>query len=241
MPSTEIPNVFDDLFRKYGAPYKIPVAFLRSLAYYESQLNPKCINPPSMGLMQIHSKLTLKDYNLLNQKNIKPVDLLDPNVSVRIACWHIGRILKVYTRAAPDLLATDWNKPAFIMFLALGWTAGHSAEAGVAAVVTKMRQGGISEDKITLDTVIQSAGHLFPHSRIYSVPSPGPYMSNPALRNWVLKVTAKYLKTLGSVPLEPGVNTPSHGIEKVLTIGLGLVAAAGIAVGVRKAMHGKTT
>lgn len=241
MPSTETPDTYDGLFIKYGAPYKIPVAFLRTLAYYESQMNPKCVNMPSMGLMQIHSKLTLKDYNTLCQKNVKPADLLDPNVSVRIACWHLGRIIKTYKKAAPDLLATDWAKPAFVMFLALGWTAGWTAESGVPSIVTKMRQGGISDDKITLDTVIQTAQHLHPHSYIYAKPSPGPYMSNPALRNWVLKVTAKYLKTLGSVPLEAGVNTPSHGIEKAAVIALGFVAAAGIAIGVQKAMTGKTT
>ena len=218
-----LPTTYDSLFKKYGSP-DLPVAYLRSLAMMESNFNPQCVVEPNRGLMLI-SKLTLDDFNKLNGTKVKENDLFDPKTSVRIGTWVLRRIVDLYKQRAPGLMESRWNDPQWVALLTLGWKAGWSAVADyIAALRSK-----VSDDKIDLDAIISLAQVKHPVSDIWAKPSPGPYMSDPKLRTWVLKVVQKYFRELGTNPLQPGREIPAKYDQYVPTPGKIITGAAFLA------------
>ena len=223
---TAIPRDFDAVFAKYGGD-DLPVSFLRSLSWNESKMTPraKASGSSARGLFMV-SLPVLKDFNAERGTNVTAEALLDPNANTRVATWQLRRIIKTYEQTNP-FLRPDWRSPAWVALLTLGWTAGWSTKQGVAGLVGRMLGAGIPPEKISLDTVIQAAGRLYPKSKIYAVPSPGPYMSDPKLKHWVLLVLRDYFDQLqgGESPL-PQKPPEDHGV------GVPLVAFALIGLGV---------
>ena len=224
-----IPTTYDSLFKKYGAP-DIPVAYLRALAMMESNFNPQAFNKPSSGLMQI-STICLKDFNQLNSTKVQAKDLFDPKTSIRIGTWLIRRIIQLYKKKSPGLMEPKWDDPKWVALLTLGWTAGWGAVADyIAALRSK-----IPDTKIDMDAVIALAQVKHPKSNIYAKPSPGPYMSDPKLRTWVLKVVQKYFRELGTDPLMPGNEIPASTDATVpgpgkFIVGVAIVGTLGWAI-----------
>ena len=89
--------------------------------------------------------------------------------------------------------------------------------------------------KIDMDAVIALAQVKHPKSNIYAKPSPGPYMSDPKLRTWVLKVVQKYFRELGTDPLMPGNEIPASSDATVpgpgkFIVGVAIVGTLGWAI-----------
>ncbi len=95
---------FDALFVKYSRKYNIPIRDIVSVVDYESNFNPKAVNPEedadrrkgrnvdSIGLGMILYPDTARDYD----ENATPDLLMEPDYNLNIACHHLARQLKRY-------------------------------------------------------------------------------------------------------------------------------------------------
>jgi hypothetical protein len=211
-----ISKQYDDLFARHAG--KIPVAYLRALAWYESGLNPRAVHPrgTATGLFQV-TKIALDDYNKRNGTRHSLSDLGDPELSTKVATSHIAHVIAAYS-AVPSL-RTDWQSRRFMDLLTLGWNGGHNA---VLKVVRTLEGQGIPADRITVDTVSQLAAKLGL-----------PYLSDPRRVTWAKRVTAASLQpgTPPAVRPSPVVATtppaPSRGslLVAATVVGAAIVGA----------------
>lgn len=146
---------FDPIFRRYAG--RIPVAFLRALAMRESGLNPSSVMPGSpnaaRGLMQVVG-VARTSYNERFKTNYTPDDLLDPEVSVRIAADLLNRIVGYYQDWPATNMKENWANPEFVKLVAAGWNAGYSKGGGVQKVVAYLQSHNIP---VTHDNVFAHA------------------------------------------------------------------------------------
>lgn len=147
---------YDPIFRRYQG--RLPVAFLRALAQRESGLNPSSVMPGSpnaaRGLMQVVG-VARDGHNERHGTRYTPDDLLDPDVSVRIAADLINRIVGYYQAYAAPNLRENWANPEFVKLVVAGWNAGYSKGGGVQKVVSYLLARGIP---VTHDNVFAYAG-----------------------------------------------------------------------------------
>lgn len=146
---------YDPIFRKYAG--RLPVAFLRALAYRESGLNPSSIMPGSpnaaRGILQVVG-VVREDYNRQNGTSYTADDLLNPEVNVKIAASLINRIVGYYAKHPSGNMHEDWTNPEFVKLLVAGWNAGFSEAAGVGKVASYLEQRGVP---VTHDAVYANA------------------------------------------------------------------------------------
>lgn len=156
MATINISHAFDPIFEKYKG--NIPVAYLRTLGYFESRLNPKGTTPRSSarGLMQVVS-MVRKDYNERHGTNYTPDDLFNPDINVKIAADLLNRIVTAYANYLPDTLSPDWTSPRYVTLVTLGWNAGYSRAAGVQFIAKKLREEGVPPGEITAQRVIAAS------------------------------------------------------------------------------------
>lgn len=163
---------YDPIFRRHAG--RLPVAFLRALAYRESGLNPDAVNPGSenaaRGLMQVVG-VVRQDYNEKHGASYTPADLLDPDVSVKLAADLMNRVIGYYGKHPDANLREDWSNPEFVKLLVAGWNAGYSSGGGLQKVAAYLRSRGIP---VTHDNV-------YAHARAAGAVS---YLSDPARRAW---------------------------------------------------------
>lgn len=148
-------HAYDSLFSTFGG--FLPVAFLRAVSYNESSLNPNAVTPSSnaTGLFQV-VKTVLKDYNMLHGTAYTLEDTKNPTLNTKIGTELISRIVKGYQKNHPSL-AMNWMDPRYVALVVQGFNAGYSEAGGVGFVVGKMEKAGIPPEKITVDTVAQTA------------------------------------------------------------------------------------
>ena len=163
---------YDPIFRRHGG--RLPVAFLRALAYEESGLNPRAVNPGSenaaRGLMQVVG-VVRQDYNERNGTSYTPADLLDPDISVKLAANLMNRVIGYYAKHPDPNLHEDWSNPEFVKLLVAGWNAGYSSGGGLQKVANYLKQRGIP---VTHDNVYQYA----------SAAGAVSYLSDPKRQAW---------------------------------------------------------
>lgn len=179
-PHPERPGLsraFDELFRTHGRG--LPVAYLRALAHAESGLNPA----DRLGLINV-VPIAVADYNRRHPREpVRPAQMTDPAVNVRVAADILRTIIASYRRHHPDVpaLAEDWTRPAFVELLSFGWNAGFSERAGVGRVVRYLRRTRPGHP-ITLDTVADAA----------AAAGAAPTLSSPRKRAYCKGIAAAY-------------------------------------------------
>lgn len=182
----------DDLFGRYAGP--IPLPYLRALAYHESGLNPRNVNPKSnaTGLFQITAK-ALADYNKASGTAHRLAELVNPELATKVAVRHLAAILKLYSEVPS--LRPDWASRRFIELLTFGWNSGHN---GVARLAKALEAQGISGDRVNVDTI----GQLAAKTAV-------PYLSEPARISWAKTVARSTLSAPS--PRGPLVAVPPRG------------------------------
>ncbi len=150
-----ITRQFDPLFRKYGPPRGIPVAYLRALAKRESNMNPADDSGPAAGLMQV-VKVARDSYNRHQGTSYSRSDTLDPEVSVQIATFQIKRVMDSYRKNHPGVrnLQPNYANPEFTKLVTAGWNSGHSEAGGVGRVASYLEGRSIP---VTHDSVFRFA------------------------------------------------------------------------------------
>lgn len=104
---TSIPIVqrgddLDTLIAEAARKYSVPAALIKAIAMTESSLNPNAVNPsdPSYGLCQIMPILA-EDYGIVrdwhNPTDAEIAMIKDPATNLRIAAWHLNRLMSKYT------------------------------------------------------------------------------------------------------------------------------------------------
>lgn len=167
---------FDELFRLHGQG--IPVPYLRALGNAESGLRPS----DRLGLINV-VPVAVADYNRRRAASVRPEQMRDPAVNVRVAADTLRAIIDSYRRNHPDVaeLAEDWTREAFVGLLTFGWNAGYSETGGVGRVVRFLRRTQPGEP-ITLDAVADAA-----HAA-----GAVAHLSNPRKRSYCKGVVASF-------------------------------------------------
>lgn len=142
---------FDPLFSRYGG--KLPVNYLRALAYSESSFDPSDTGGSYWGLLQVGKNNVLPSYNQRHGTNYQPQDLLRPDINVKIAADHLNRVVDSYAKH-PSPTMKPSGGPEFWKLLTAGWNSGHSEAGGVGKVATYLEQRGLP---VTHDNVFRYA------------------------------------------------------------------------------------
>lgn len=179
-------DVFDPVYRA-GCP-GIPVYYLRALAKYESDSNPRSANyGQGVGLLQVVESVRT-EYNERNGTSYTKTDLLDPWINAAIACSLLTRIKNYYAvnyrRAFPR---ASWNDRRFVEVITLAWNAGWSDRTGAGRVVSVLLGEGHRAD-IDIDMIRQRAGGL---------PEVTPKLREASPAVFARRVTSAYFTLLG--------------------------------------------
>ncbi len=150
-----VSSPFDSLFSRHGRG--IPVAYLRSLAKRESNLNPAERSGPAWGLLQV-IEVVRRDYNERHGTRFRRLDLLEPKTNIVIASDLLRRIIASYARNHPSVpnMQQRWNNRRFVELLTFGWNAGYSERGGVGRVARYLEGRG-QGSRIDIDSIHQSA------------------------------------------------------------------------------------
>jgi len=177
--SPSLSRAFDPIFERYRGA--IPIEYVRALAQRESGMKPGERSGPAWGLMQVVEVVRV-DYNQAHGTHYARTDLLDPAVSVAMACWLLRFIIDSYQRNHPNVpnLRADWDNPRFAELLTAGWNAGFSEKGGVGRVARYLEKLGTTD--IDLDQVHD-------HARLAGASR---HLSNEAKVKWCKSVVTLY-------------------------------------------------
>lgn len=130
---------FDSIYERHAPA--VPVLYLRSLAGFESNSNPKSGSGSGfVGLLQIGSG-ALKDYNRAKGTTHKKSKLVDPVFNVKVFYNAYKMHLRVFRRLVnkrPVLyrnFVEDWGNKQFVFFV----TAAHNSGIGVLNKAARMK------------------------------------------------------------------------------------------------------
>lgn len=147
---------YDPIFRRYAG--RIPVPYLRALAYSESRMNPGAMAGSSSnaarGLLQVVGALRA-DYNAKMGTAYTADDLLNPEVSVKIATYLLNQIRSAFAKHPSTNLHEDWSNPEYVRLVTAGWNAGFSEGGGVGKVASYLEARGMP---VTHASVVANAG-----------------------------------------------------------------------------------
>lgn len=200
-----LPTVYDGYFARHAG--RIPVAYLRALAFKESGFNPRATTNASSssaarGILQVVG-VAREDYNRVHGTNYQPDDLWDVDTNVKIAADTLNRIATAYDKHPSKNLHMDWGNPEYVKLLTQGWNAGYSEGGGVGKVATYLEQRGIP---VTHDAVVANA----------SAAGAASYLSATARRDWQRAVAALYFlqpdRGIGAIPLLTTVIAVGAGV-----------------------------
>lgn len=199
-----ISNSFDPIFAKYAG--RLPVAFLRALAYRESSFRPTLHDGPAYGLLQTVPQV-VDSYNQRFGTHYSYTDMFDPDLNTKVATELMNRIVAGYQKHPDPNMKENWNNPEFVKLVIAGWNSGYSEAGGVGKVASYLEQRGIP---VTHD-------HVFAYA-----PAAGAtkHLSDPVKYNWQRSVNDLYFQQgdAGSVGL-------SRLALAALAVGGGLFAA----------------
>lgn len=184
---SKIPATQDLLFGELSRTSGIPFAFLKSLAWHETRFDAHAVSPTNVpGMFQCTSAVR-NMYNKKNGTKWTRDEMFDPYKCGLVACFLLNLIVDEYKQTGvikPENFTTFWRSSVDVGLIYLGYTAGWTREQGVPAITGRMREKGV---EITVPKVIETAGILYPKSKIYVDPKKrdangfGPYMSDPSL------------------------------------------------------------
>jgi hypothetical protein len=238
-----IPDLYPAEIKAASDASGVPVPFLRAQAFHESGLKADAKPGPewhssARGLFQILN-FNREAFNKEMGENITEDGMYDPMNNARVAAWLHRKVAKAYSNTGIEPLKSGWFVPdptAYAGLVALGWTAGHN---GVIEVVRKLNEKGFKPERINADTVIDAAGVLFPHSKIYVDPKKadkdghGPFMSHPELRVHIRGIVRDWKKLSGrpaDAVVQPPVVEPPKKPDNSGALGtfIGLAIGGGI-------------
>lgn len=237
-----VPATFRNLFERFADG--VPTSFLQSLAYYESNNDPRAVSPTGAdGLFQITQGVR-DDFNRSTGRTFTENDMYDPAKCAEVAVWHLNQIQDEYFYEVPEIfdLVWDqfWTNRQCVELLVLGYTAGWNTTQGVAMLANSWISRGRAPVDFTLEACAHYAGTMFPRSKIYVDPAKrdangwGPYMSDPSLVTHVRKVVDGYFDTADYWADRPS-SSGSGKTSPTLALGLiGLLGLAGIFAAKRK-------
>jgi len=162
-----IPNKYDAIFEKYRGT--IPLAFLRTLAFSQSNLNTNKSVSNSAGLFMI-SEPALQAFDKKFPSFMPPsphkfIDLSDPALNTVIAVWIIDNITTYYANKYPNSMSKNWNSPVYAAIIAHSFNVGYAEPKGLGAAIKKFE---LMPDKLSLDSLAQVAKELKLGERKYS-------------------------------------------------------------------------
>ncbi len=166
----ELSRDYDNIFARYGN--RLPVPFLRALAYRESNFNPKETDGSYWGILQVGWRPTprgaaegkddsvMGSYNRRRGTHYTREDLLNPVVNVKIASELIRRIIKSYAKNHPRVpnMKEDWSNPEFVRLVVAGWNSGYSEGGGVGKVADYLEAHNIPVTHANVFRYSQAAG-----------------------------------------------------------------------------------
>jgi hypothetical protein len=199
-----ISKQFDPIFAKAAAGTSIPVAYLRSLAKQESNMDPNAKGPGNeRGLLQV-SPVLIKAYNLAKGTSYTLDKMTDPALNAAVAVWNLQRIIESYAKNHPATLGLDWRSPRWVGLVTQGYNADEGDVSGVGKLVTRMEAQGLPADKITYQTVAQ----------LNVVTKDNKWLSDTKRQAYVGRVVAGYFDSGEVMPSSP-VMSPAgiHGIN----------------------------
>ena len=151
--SPRLPTHLDAIFKKFGGG--LPVGFLRTLAAFESRMNPRAHRKGSKyyGLFQVSTDV-LGDYNKAHGTKFTRDDLFNVANNTQVAAWYLNLIIKLYARQKIKALApaSKWLDPEWVKLLVQGW---HAGPYGVVKVAKWMKAHGA---RIDHDSLSRNAG-----------------------------------------------------------------------------------
>ncbi len=205
---------YDAIFEKHRG--QLPLAFVRSLAKKESNLNPESWRGKAgsaRGILQVIPTV-LDGYNERHKTTYKRDDLFNPEVCTMIACDLLNRIITAYNKH-PALQFNPEDK-RYMQLLVWGWNAGYSEAAGVGYVVGTMEKSGISSERITIDTAYQAASNL---------PKASKWLKVPEKVSWCKGVVSLYEKEQRINVNVATISAPKTGASLALgTLAVGTLA-----------------
>jgi len=141
---------FDAEFANHGQ--RLPLAYLRALAFCESEMQPNRTAGPSWGLLGIDD-VTRDAYNKRHRTRFRRVDLLTPSINIAIGADQLRLIIANWRRLHPDVvnLQENWTNLRFVELLSLGWATAFGNSAGVGRVVEYLKRkqiGDVTADKV---------------------------------------------------------------------------------------------
>jgi len=156
-----VPTTFDPLFARYGAPYGIPLQFLRALAWMESGLDPTNVTGGHIGLFQ-PGKENLDDWDKAAKSAGYPIPagswrvrLTDPALNTRVFVRTLNSMMSSFKAGG---LTPDWSWDDYPALLTMGWNAGWSQKQGVRRVLDYLRGKGLPLDYSTVAAWALDAG-----------------------------------------------------------------------------------
>ncbi len=237
-----ISRQYDALFAHYAD--KLPVPFLRALAYSESRLNPNETKGGFWGILQVGWKKgsVLPGYNKRFDTQYTKKDLLNPSINTQVASELVNRIARLYGQFARDNpgpltknLVPNFASPEFVKLLVAGWNSGYSRAAGVLYMARWLVGQGIP---VTQDNVFMYAEKARA-SKWLRETSPNSHVAMMATRKkkWQAGVQRRYFGMDdfrgGGVDVTPSDDTPIRprggggALVAVLLLPLGLLALSG--------------
>lgn len=202
---TALTNAWDSVLAKHAG--RLPVSFLRALAYRESSFRPDLHDGPAYGILQVVPQV-LDSYNQRFKTRYTYANLFDPDLNVKVAAELINRIVAGYQKHPSPNLKENWGNPEFVKLVAAGWNSGYSEAGGVGKVARHLEERGIP---VTHDNV-------FAHA---SAAGATQHLTTAQRYNWQRSVADLYFAQPDAGKVGPGMV-----VIAALAVGAGLLFAA---------------
>lgn len=144
-PPEGLSRAFDPIFGAFAFGRRIPVAYLRALAWSESRLRSEI----DRGLFQIAS-ITRDEFARRQKLEPAALDLNNPMTNTAIAVDTLATIKASLAKNHPRQVNAieNWSNPLFVELLSLAWNAGWSEARGVGRVLAYLDERGVFDATI---------------------------------------------------------------------------------------------
>lgn len=203
----KISRKYDTVFSLYAD--RLPLPFIRALAYSESRLNPNESKGGFWGILQVgwKKKSVLPGYNKRFGTSYTKEDLFDPAINAKVALELVNRIVRNYSEVSKENprymrnFRTDFNNPEFVKLLLAGWNSGYSRSAGVQYMGRWLAKRNLPVTHDNIFKYAQQAGA----SRWLRETSPDAHtaMMGKRKKKWQAGVQKRFFAMSDFTPLSP--------------------------------------
>jgi len=213
--SPRLPVHLDAIFKKFGGG--LPIGFLRTLAAFESRMNPRAHRKGSRyyGLFQISTPTkknrgVLGDYNKAHGTKFTRDDMFNVANNTQVAAWYLNLIIKLYARQGIRALApaSKWLDPEWVKLLVQGW---HGGPFGVVKVAKWMKAHGAHIDHDGLSRNAKKAGVTAKTARV---------LQDAKKHSWEKRLGAVFTRERRFVPKTGPMAKPTVPPRRIATKGM---------------------